>query len=96
MGRRAPGVTRAQAQLATDLAVRRIDDRSGYYHGASNLPTLRLQPAGKGLSRLNRSFQRPLYIVMAIAILALIIACANVAGLLIARAAAWASRYPFG
>jgi predicted permease len=89
VGRRAPGVTRAQAQLATDLAVRGImEERSGSSQRARSVPTVRLQPAGRGLSRLQSSFQRPLYIVMAVAVLALIIACANVAGLLIARAAA--------
>jgi predicted permease len=49
---------------------------------------LQLRPAASGVSAVQKSFRRPLWILSSLAALLLLIACANVANLLLARAMA--------
>ena len=50
--------------------------------------TLVLQPGGTGWTELRRQLQQPLFILVSMVIMVMLIACANVASLLLARASA--------
>ena len=90
VARLAPGVTIDQARAELRLLDR---DRRETLATRSRDPQWRqaeihLQPAGAGLSTLRNVLVRPLLALMAIASILLLIVCANVASLLLARASA--------
>ena len=85
-----PGVTAEQAAAAMDVVFQRSSQAlSGSKAGSITGPPARLvlTPAG-AVSDLRRQFSRPLYILLALVGIVLLIACANTASLLLAKAAA--------
>ena len=89
MGRLQPGVTLAQAEAAlraqfTVFAA----GTAATPKDAEVLPELMLEAGGSGLDSLRQQYSKPLYVLMTMVGLILVIACANLANLLLARAAA--------
>lgn len=97
-GRLRPGVSleQARAQLQSLYTARLATEvQEEGFAGASDIEkkrylqsTIAVQPAGDGRSFLRQQLTRPLWILMAIVGLVLLIACANLANLLLARAIA--------
>jgi putative ABC transport system permease protein len=90
VGRVKPGVAIEQARAELDTIFQSYMDGTSMNAEArrESFNRIDLRPASRGLDDLRRQFSQPLLALMAIVALALLIACANVANLLLARATA--------
>src|SRR5580765_1562605 len=96
MARLKPGISPAQAETAMNVVYRQINELelkqltgvSQRFHDSFLSKHLFLRPGLRGRSDLRQQFTTPILVLMGMVGLVLLIACANVANLLLARGAA--------
>ncbi|HWD99587.1 MAG TPA: ABC transporter permease [Bryobacteraceae bacterium] len=89
MGRLRPGVSLAQARSVFAAEYRRFaENTAATPKEKTDLPQLWLEEGATGRMNLRRQYSKPLYVLTAMAGLILLIACANIASLRLARATA--------
>ena len=82
-----PEIAPGQAQAAVSLVFRDVVLHDSFLK-AEDEPKIQLIPAQQGLVGIRGALSQPIYILMAAVAILLLISCANVAGLMLARAAA--------
>jgi predicted permease len=87
MGRARPGVSDAQAQASLDVALAAATRRTITVKVGDTLPHLYVADGSRGLNFVERMFRKPVYVLQVLTGLVLLLACANIANLLLARGA---------
>jgi len=89
VGRLKDGVTVQQAHSALTLLFQNLTEHAEKpYFTEADAPNIEVLPAQQGLVGGSKNILQPLYLMMMAVALVLLIACANIAGLLLARSAA--------
>ncbi|HXW63422.1 MAG TPA: ABC transporter permease [Candidatus Acidoferrales bacterium] len=88
LGRLKPGISRRQAEAELNALFHNFITSDWKPAKPSDVPAFTLTPGSQGIPNLREGFSQPLQILMVLVGVALLIACANVATLLLARASA--------
>lgn len=87
MGRAKPGVSDRAAQVALDTQLAAVVRGTMPVKKGEDLPRMDLRDGSRGLFEEQRNFGNPIAVLMTLVGLVLLLACANIANLMLARAA---------
>jgi predicted permease len=88
MGRLKSGVSDKQALAELNVIFAQAIKSTLPHEKNTNMPSIRFVDGNRGLDLLKNSFKKPIYVLLALVSLLLLIACVNLANLLLARSAA--------
>jgi predicted permease len=88
MARAKPGVDQGRAQAALDVALKSAVHATMTVKPEESIPDLMLEDGSRGMNEASRNLKQPLLLMMGLVGLVVLLACANMANLMLARSSA--------